>query len=173
MNEIVNLKPSPKASKPIKQETARSPKALEPVRSAKLQVKLARQRTTAYGTAGVALVLMALSLTHLADGIEALTHSGPWQSRMMAVGIDLGFIALELAQLCTSTDTLRKSIMRWAGPTIIGTLVVSAAMNAYAFASTAKDLVVISAACVLGVSIPMLVYVLTRVSVALWIDANR
>jgi hypothetical protein len=63
--------------------------------------------------------------------------------------------------------------MRWAGPTIIGTLVVSAAMNAYAFASTAKDLVVISTACVLGVSIPMLVYVLTPVSVALWIDANR
>jgi hypothetical protein len=91
----------------------------------------------------------------------------------MAIGIDLSFISLELAQLCTSTDTLRRSINLWAGPTIIGTLIVSACMNAYAFASVAVGWPMIASACVLGVSIPMLIYVLTRVSVALWIDATR
>ncbi|WP_164085484.1 hypothetical protein, partial [Stenotrophomonas maltophilia] len=71
-----------------------------------------------YGTAGVALVLMGLSLSHLAAGIGALTHSDPAHAWAMAVGIDLGFIALELGQLCTTTESLRKAIMTWAGPTI-------------------------------------------------------
>ena len=46
-------------------------------------------------------------------------------------------------------------------------------MNAYAFASVATGWPVIASACILGLSIPMLIYVLTRVSVALWVDATR
>jgi hypothetical protein len=68
---------------------------------------------------------------------------------------------------------MRKSVATWASPTIVGTLLVSAVMNAYAFAIAAETWMVATAACVLGVSIPMLIYVLTRVSVALWIDATR
>lgn len=163
---------APAPRKPGRDRTPKTPKA--PVtRSASWRRKLARQRYTAYATAAVALVLMGLSLSHLAEGIGALTHSDPKHAWAMAVGIDLGFIALEIGQLCTMTETVRRSIMTWAGPAIIGTLIVSACMNAYAFASVAVGWPVISAACVLGVSIPMLIYVLTRVSVALWVDATR
>jgi len=168
MNEVINLKSAKKQSK-----TTAKPAPAATSRSNNWHRKMSRQRATAYFTAGVALVLMGLSLSHLADGIGAITHSASWHSWPMAIGIDLSFISLELAQLCTSTDTLRRSINLWAGPTIIGTLIVSACMNAYAFASVAVGWPMIASACVLGVSIPMLIYVLTRVSVALWIDATR
>jgi hypothetical protein len=141
-----------------------------PLRSALWRRKLARQRATSYATAAVALVLMGLSLSHLADGIGSLTHSGPWHAWSMAIGIDLGFIVLELGQLCVSTEALRRNISRWTSPTIAGTLIVSAGMNAYAFAAVSGDWVSATAACALGVSIPMLIYVLTRVSVTLWGD---
>lgn len=169
MNATVTALPKP-ARRPKADKPAPS---TPPVRSAAWKRKLTRQRYTSYGTAGVALVLMGLSLSHLAAGIGALTHSDPAHAWAMAVGIDLGFIALELGQLCTTTESLRKAIMTWAGPTIIGTLIVSACMNAYAFASVATGWPVIASACILVLSIPMLIYVLTRVSVALWVDATR
>lgn len=164
---VTALKPAKPKAKPS------SSPATPPVRSAAWKRKMRRQRGTSYATAGVALVLMGLSLSHLAAGIQALTHSDPAHAWSMAIGIDLGFIALEIGQLCATSESIRTKIMQWAGPTIIGTLTVSAAMNAYAFASVAVGWPVVAAACTLGVSIPMLIYVLTRVSVALWVDAAR
>jgi hypothetical protein len=46
----------------------------------------------------VTLVLLGLSLSHLAAGIALVTGAGPFKGWLMA-GIDLGFIALELAVL--------------------------------------------------------------------------
>jgi len=46
----------------------------------------------------------------------------------MAVGIDLGFVALELSQLAV-TDKLRRQISRFARPAILGTLAGSAGMT--------------------------------------------
>jgi hypothetical protein len=48
----------------------------------------------------------------------------------MAIGIDLGFVALEIAQLCAATERVRAEIGRWTKPAILGTIVASAAMNA-------------------------------------------
>ena len=45
----------------------------------------------------VAGTLLALSLSHLAAGIALVTGAGPSDGWLMAIGIDLGFIALELA----------------------------------------------------------------------------
>jgi hypothetical protein len=47
----------------------------------------------------VTLVLLGLSLSHLAAGIALVTGAGPFKGWLMAIGIDLGFIALELAVL--------------------------------------------------------------------------
>ena len=38
--------------------------------------------------AGTTVGLMAVSLTHLSDGVTQLTSSSEWQSWAMAVGID-------------------------------------------------------------------------------------
>ena len=51
----------------------------------------------------VAIVLISLSLNHLTNGVAIMTGVGQQSSWVMAVEIDLGFIALELA-LVVSPD---------------------------------------------------------------------
>jgi hypothetical protein len=89
----------------------------------------------------------------------------------MAVGIDLGFVAMELACV-TVADKLRKAIDRFARPAILGTLTASAAMNAFAFAQDATGPAMTGAAVVLGVAIPGLIYALTRIGAAIYIDCH-
>ena len=84
----------------------------------------------------------------------------------MAVGIDLGFIALEVAQLCAATPAVRREISRFTKPAIIGTLAASAVMNAMAFGSQAMGLMVYPAI-LLGLAIPALIYALSRVAFGL------
>lgn len=154
-------------------KTSRKPSQAPVVRSAGFRHRIARQKLAAYGIGSVAVTLTGLSLSHLAGGVELLTQSGPTHSWAMAVGIDLGFIALELGQLSVTTETLRKQVAKFAGPAVKGTLIASALMNAYAFAAPATYIPFQVAASLLGISIPALVYVLIRVSVAMWIDANK
>jgi hypothetical protein len=163
MNNVTSL--TPKSKKSSAQTTT--------VRSAGFRRRIARQRMAAYGIGSVALVLTGLSLSHLAGGVELVTQSSPANSWAMASGIDLGFIALELGQLSVSNETLRKQVSRFARPAVLGTLITSALMNAYAFAAPALNVPFEVAASLLGVSIPALIYVLTRVSVAMWMDANK
>lgn len=143
------------------------------VRSPGFRRRIARQLTASYGIGAVAIILTGLSLSHLAGGVELLTQSGPTNSWAMAIGIDLGFIALELGQLSISTEALRKQVARFAGPAVKGTLIVSALMNAYAFAAPATCIPFQVAASLLGISIPALIYVLTRSAVAMWIDCHK
>lgn len=157
-----------------KLRTKTAPAAPVPVtRSAAWRRKIARQAFASYAVASVALVLTGLSLSHLAAGVQMLTQGAAWHAWAMALGIDLGFIGLELAQLCVTTADLRRTVERFAHPAVQGTLVMSAIMNAYAFAIHAPSWPFVIAACTLGVSIPALIYVLTRVSVAMWIDCQK
>jgi hypothetical protein len=132
---------------------------------------LRRQAGTAIGVGAVAVTLTALSLSHLAHGIEIVTGCQRWEGWAMAVGIDLGFVALELSQLAIG-DKLRKQVSRFARPAILGTLAGSAAMNAFAFAAQAANPYMLAAAITLGVAIPTLVYALTRVGAALATDVH-
>jgi hypothetical protein len=64
----------------------------------------------------------------------------------MAVGIDLGFVALEASQLAAMGEKVRRQIARWARPAIIGTVIGSAGMNAFAFAAHTTTVWMTSAA---------------------------
>lgn len=130
-----------------------------------------RQRAVAYAIGAVGVTLTGLSLNHLATGIGMITGAGPIESGMTASAIDLGFIVLEAAQIVVTAKTLAK-IARFTGPTIIGLMAGSAAMNALAFASHATGNAMIAAAVALGVAIPALIYVLMRVGAALYIDGQ-
>jgi hypothetical protein len=132
---------------------------------------LRRQAGTAIGVGAVAVTLTTLSLSHLAHGIEIVTGCQSWEGWAMAVGIDLGFVALELSQLAIG-DKLRKQVARFARPAILGTLAGSAAMNAFAFAAQAINPYMMAAAITLGVAIPTLIYALTRVGAALATDVH-
>jgi hypothetical protein len=81
-----------------------------------------RQGATAVGIGLVAITLTALSLSHLAHGVALVTGAEAWEAWSMAVGIDLGFVALELSQLATVSDHVRRQVSRFARPAIVGTL---------------------------------------------------
>jgi hypothetical protein len=89
----------------------------------------------------------------------------------MAIGIDLGFVALELSQLAIN-DKVRRQVGKFARPAIVGTLAGSAAMNAFAFAAQTTNWWMLAAAVTLGVAIPALIYALTRTGAALYVDCN-
>jgi hypothetical protein len=135
--------------------------------------KIARQRVASYGVGAVALALTALSLSHLATGIQRLTGCDTISAWAMASGIDLAFISLELAMISIVTESLRRQVARFAVPAVNGTLLVSASTNAFVFAALATTWPFMAAASLLGISIPALIYVLTRVSVSMWIDCHR
>jgi len=125
-----------------------------------------RQQYAAAGVASVAVVLTALSLSHLAAGIALVTKAPAAEAWAMAVGIDLGFIALEAAQLAAATTAIRRAISRYTVPAIVGTLSASGALNALAFAAKADGLLLYPAAA-LGIAIPGLIYALSRTAFAM------
>lgn len=131
-----------------------------------------RQAMAATAIGAIGLVLTTLSLKHLSHGVEIVTGVDAWESWAMAIGIDLSFIALEVAQLCCSTETLRKEIEKWTKPSIVGTMIGSAAMNAFAFGMAANGLWIIPAV-TLGLAIPTLIYILTRISVKMYLNGQK
>lgn len=132
---------------------------------------LKRQAAMATGVGFVACTLTTLSLNHLAKGVELVTHADGPEAWAMAVGIDVGFVALELSQLVIN-ERVRKQISKYSRPAILGTLVGSAVMNSFAFMAQAEGYVMLTAAALLGIAIPGLVYCLTRVAAALALDCH-
>jgi hypothetical protein len=88
--------------------------------------------------AGTTVGLMAVSLTHLSDGVTQLTAIPEWQSWAMAIGIDCMLISVALAQL-TASPEVKKDIAAVAHSMEAGTLVMSAGLNALAFTGGAFD----------------------------------
>lgn len=119
------------------------------------------RRLATYAVGAVALTLTGLSLSHLTCGIAEVTGGSTLDSGAMAVGIDLGFVALEVAQIVDY-----QAVKRFTQPAIIGTMLASAALNAFGFAAHAQGLMMYPAA-LLGCAIPALIYAMTRAAVAL------
>lgn len=140
--------------------------------AARPTARLRRQHAAAAGTGAVTVVLVLLSLSHLAHGIGLVTGAGTWERWAMAIGIDLGFVALEMSQLCAATEAVRRQVGRYAGPAIVGTLAISAGLNALAFGVQAQGLAVYAAAG-LGVAVPALIYALSRITFALATQGAR
>jgi hypothetical protein len=125
----------------------------------------------AFGVMLVALALLGLSLSHLASGVAIVTGSGGRDGWLMAVGIDMGFVALELA-LLVAPAAARPALAHYASPAIVGTLATSAAMNAFAFASHAQGLMIYPAIG-LGLAVPALVYALTKTGAVMFFAGVR
>lgn len=132
-------------------------------------IKATKQQTMAAGFQGtVAAVLIALSLHHLAVGIGIVTNAPVWECWALAIGFDLGFVAFELAKVLCREKT-REELNRLLNTAITCTLVGSAILNAFAFGSAAVGVLVYPAVA-LGLSIPAMIYGLTRAGCKAWID---
>jgi len=155
------------AKLPLAERTAKA------VRKSRRRDKAERRQVfAAAGIGVVASTLTALSLTHLAHGIAIVTAAPAWESWAMAIGIDLGFVALEGAQLTCTSEKLRREVTKYTKPAIKGTLSGSAAMNAFAFCAQTSGWMT-GAAIVLGLAIPALIYALTRIGCAMYIDSHN
>jgi hypothetical protein len=141
-------------------------------RSTRAAKAIRRQTMAAVGIGLVACTVTALSLHHLADGIMLVTKAPAWEAWAEGTGIDLGFISMELATIAATTEKLRKAVGRYARPAIAGTLAGSAMMNGMAFGMQADGHVMTAAGALLGAAIPALVYCLTKIGAALYIDVH-
>lgn len=168
MTNVTPLK-SVRAARPA----ARKPQPA-PAARPRPSTRLRRQHLAATGVAAVTFVLVLLSLSHLAYGIGLVTGADWYERGAMAIGIDLGFVALEMSQLCASTEAVRRSVARYATPAVIGTLFISAGLNALAFASqTAMGSPSMFVAAGLGGIVPAMIYALSRITFALATQGAR
>ncbi len=150
-----------------------------PKKSAKINPKvssthrrqLRQQLLAGAAVSVVALTLTGLSLSHLADGISIVTHSSKVEAWAMAVGIDLGFVAVEMAQMSVTNEKLSKEIAAYAGPTIVGTMIGSAVLNAFAFAAQAEGWMLVPAI-IMGLAIPAMIYSLTKIGTKMYLGCR-
>ncbi len=133
--------------------------------------QLRQQLLSGAAVSVVALTLTGLSLNHLAHGISIVTHADMVESWAMAVGIDLGFVAVEMAQMSVSNEKLSKEINQYAGPTIVGTMVGSAVLNAFAFAAQAEGWMLVPAI-IMGLVIPAMIYSLTKIGTKMYLGCR-
>lgn len=116
-----------------------------------------RVKPAAVFLCAVTIALLAISLTHLADGMIMLTDCPAWQGWAMAIGVDAMLIAVEFA-LLTADDTSRMHIQHAAHGLMAMTLCMSAYLNALAFSHGNWDMAH-CAAIVVGCFVPLAVAV--------------
>lgn len=145
-------------------------KAVNPKVSSTHRRQMRQQLMAGAAVSVVALTLTGLSLNHLAHGISIVTHSPLWESWAMAIGVDLGFVALEMAQMSV-TEKLAKEINKYANPTIVGTMVGSAVLNAFAFAAQAQGWMMVPAI-IMGLAIPAMIYSMTKIGTKMYLGCR-
>lgn len=110
----------------------------------------------------VATLLVALSVWHLTCAVSTLTGSIFILSLFLAVGIDLGLIASELAELVAIGNVI---VARWARAYMIKATVLSMALNAYEFAAHAPSSTLSqSLAITFGILLPLMIFILARIA---------
>jgi hypothetical protein len=156
---VVQLKPT---SKPAGRKARRAPKSA-----------WFRRHAPAAGLGAVIIVLLYLSLNHLAHGIQIVTNCEAWEGTAMAIGLDLLIVALECAMVVTAGTRAYKPVARFANPALVTAFLWSAGLNAFAFSAASSVLWMTVVAASLGASIPALIYAGTRSWAALTIESRR
>ena len=96
---------------------------------------IVRRHAPAAGLGLVILVLLYLSLNHLARGIAVVTLCQDWEGLAMAVGLDLLIVALEVAMVVTAGTKAARPVARFANPALITAFAWSAGLNGFAFSA--------------------------------------
>src|SRR5262245_30343549 len=91
---------------------ARKPQRAIKPRSARKAMKHARRLACAVGAVGVGV--LGLSVAHCTESIGLLTGSHWALSGLLAVGIDAGMVASELAELASHGTTAGPRVRPWA-----------------------------------------------------------
>jgi hypothetical protein len=150
------------------------PKGTAPRKNRKAsKAALLRRYAPAAGLGAAIMVLLALSLDHLASGVVIVTGCSWWEALAMAIGLDLLIVALEVSMVSTVGTKAHRQVCRFANPALIAAFTWSAGLNAFAFSAASAALWMVVTAASLGASIPILIYLGTRAWAALAINARR
>lgn len=128
----------------------------------------ARQRM-ALIVGGVGTTLIFLSVWHLTCGITELTQTPVLLSLLLAIGIDLGLVVTEFAELIAPADA---AVGRWARRYMVTATILSAVINSYEFYHRAPDGVGRVLAVAFGISVPCFIFTLGKVAGYLWNPEN-
>jgi hypothetical protein len=129
-------------------------------------------RGLAVGVGSVGVGVLGLSVVHCTESIELLTGSHWALAGLLAVGIDAGMVASELAEVASHGTRSQGKVRPGALGYTVAAVLLSVLLNAYAFGLHAQGGMV-WAAWLLGAVIPGLVYALGRVSGHLWLSADE
>lgn len=167
-NDMIDLTDSPNGTHRLRPRVTQKPKTTDskkPSRRASKKKMGAKQRT-ALVLGSVAAGLVFLSVYHLTCAISTLTGSPLVLAVLLAVGIDLGLVASEVAEMIAEDD---KKIQRWSRVYMAMATVLSMLLNAYEFAAHAPEHWFSKTLSVsFGLALPMMIYVLARQAGGLW-----
>jgi hypothetical protein len=88
-----------------------------------------RRHAPAAGLGAVILVLLYLSLSHLARGVVIVTGCEAWEGMAMAIGLDLLIVGLECAMVATAGTKAYRPVARFANPALVVAFMWSAGRN--------------------------------------------
>jgi hypothetical protein len=164
METVTKFPHSPKVSA-RKVKTTPKAKAL----SARMVRRIFWQKSAGMVLALVASGMTGVSLAHIAGGVEHLTNGAipHWQSWAVAVGLDVNYIAMEIAGVVAALQATKDKLHKFTRFGIPGIMVFSMAMNSLEFSAGAIGPYQIAAAVAMGVILPALVWLTYRVSLVL------
>lgn len=113
---------------------------------------------------GAGMLVLGLSVGHGAKAIQRITGDGAI-SVLLAVGIDLGMVACEVAEVLGEGAV---DLVRWARRVVLGTVVLSAALNGLEFSARSEGWAGWLFSWGLGILVPFLVFGLFRVAAKAW-----
>jgi hypothetical protein len=137
--------------------------------SAKTVRRARFQRYSAGLLAGIASAMTTVSLAHVAGGIESTTHSAipHWQAVGGAVGLDINYVAMEMAGLVAATAAVKDKLCKLTRVGIPAVMGFSMALNALEFSAGATNTYELAASVAMGVILPTLVFLTFRVAAVL------
>jgi hypothetical protein len=117
----------------------------------------------------VAAAMTTVSLSHIAGGVEHLTHGAipQWQAWGAAVGLDINYDAMEMAGVVAVMQHVRDRLHRLTRLGIPAVMGFSMALNALEFAAGATNAYELAAGIAMGVILPALVFLTFRVAAVL------
>jgi hypothetical protein len=114
----------------------------------------------------VAAGLVFLSVFHLTCAVSTLTGSPLVLAVLLAVGIDLGLVASEVAEMVAEDD---QTVRRWSKLYMGMATVLSMVLNAYEFAAHAPPHWFSQTLGVgFGLALPVMIFVLAKQAGGLW-----
>jgi hypothetical protein len=155
--------PVQKRRKPTRKAAKARPVTVRMVRRLKLQ------HGVAIVIGFIAAAMTTVSLSHIAGGIETLTHGAVpgWQSWMVSLGLDANYISMEMAGVVAAMQHVRDRLHRLTRIGIPAVMGFSMALNALEFAAGATNTYELAAGIAMGIILPALVFLTFRVAAVL------